>query len=307
MLSYRFMRMHMDGMRHGTDRVSSQDVFDRGYTVTPEQMTMDMHMFGFMYAASDELTFMLMGNYLDIDMDHRINPLAGMLITANGGSDQFTTRTSGIGDTKLTALYKFYEAGNRKAHAGLGLSLPTGSIDEKDHIPMMGMGMVHSVLPAPMQLGSGTYDLLPSLTFRQQFEDWSYGVQANATVRLQDANDRDYRLGHQFALTTWTGYVLNEWISLGSGLSYKYAGKLKGEQDQIGTNGPAGRSVTTAFGENYGGEAIDAILGCNLLAPRGALKGHRLSVDLRLPLWQDLNGNQLETDWTLTLGWQKAW
>lgn len=67
-----------------------------------------------------------------------------------------------------------------------------------------------------------------------------------------------------------------------------------------------GRSVTTAFGDNYGGERIDVIFGINLLKPSGFPKGHRFSLDLHLPLWQDLSGYQVETDSVLTVGWQKA-
>lgn len=308
MLSYRLMRMDMNDMRKGTNDVSSPDIFAANYTVAPERMTMDMHMFGFMYAASDKLTLMAMRNYIESDMSHRIHPGSGMLIAANGGSEQFTTKTSGWGDTQLTALYKFYDKDQQKAHLGLGLNLPTGSVAAKDRIPMMRMGHVNSVLPAPMQLGSGTYDLLPSLTFRQQFEEWSYGVQASGIVRLQDNNDRDYRHGHQFGLTSWAGYVLSDWISLGGGLSYKWSGTLKGDQQDINQGPMMGRNtVTTAYGDNYGGERIDAILGVNLLGPKGALKGHRLAADIRLPLWQDLHGYQMATDWVLTLGWQKAW
>lgn len=82
---------------------------------------------------------------------------------------------------------------------------------------------------------------------------------------------------------------------------------MRGEQKDVGTAGPMGlRSVTTAFADNYGGDRIDLILGVNLLAPSGTLKGHRIAVDLRLPLWQDLNGYQLETDSVITIGWQKA-
>ena len=44
MVSYRYMRMDMDDMRRGTDRISSGEVFADGYVVTPESMTMDMHM-----------------------------------------------------------------------------------------------------------------------------------------------------------------------------------------------------------------------------------------------------------------------
>jgi hypothetical protein len=135
MASYRYMQMNMDGMRHGTDRVSASNVFDAGYTVSPESMTMDMHMLGFMYAPTDKLTLVAMGNYTETEMDHRIYPTAPAMLTAAVGGATFTTQTSGIGDLKLGGLYRFYLEGNKKAHAGLSLSLPTGSIDEKMRRP----------------------------------------------------------------------------------------------------------------------------------------------------------------------------
>ena len=308
MVSYRYMQMNMDGMRNGSNRVPAADIFASGYTVSPESMTMDMQMFGLMYAPTDKLTLMLMGNYTETEMDHRINPMApAMLINVVGG-DSFTTETSGFGDLKVGGLYRFFLDGDKKAHAGLTLSLPTGSIDEKDNTPMPGMppSFPKQQLPAPMQLGSGTYDLLPSLTYVQQFENWSYGAQANAVIRLQSENDNDYRLGNLFGFTAWAGYNLNEWIGLNGGFNYTHTGKLKGNQEDIGTAGPAGRSVTTAFNENYGGERLDAILGINLYVPKGALKGQRIAIDVRLPVCQDLNGFQLETDSVVTIGWQMA-
>ena len=302
MVSYRYMQMNMDGMRHGTDRVTTSDVFANGYTVSPESMTMDMHMLGLMYAPTDKLTLMLMANYIETEMDHRIfSQMAANMIHA--GDTTFTTKTSGIGDLKIGGLYRFYLKENRKAHFGLSLSLPTGSIDEKDTTPGMG-GPAKRQLPAPMQLGSGTVDLLPSLTYVQQFGNWSYGAQANAVIRLESENDHDYQLGNKFGLTTWAGYNLNKWLGLNTGLSYGYTGKLKGDQKDVGLMGPNGRSVTTAFEENYGGERLDAIFGINLYAPKGVFKGQRIAIDVRLPLWQDLNGYQLETDSVITIGWQ---
>lgn len=310
MLSFRTMRMDMDGMRNGEDRVSSAEVFtsDGGYTVTPTEMTMDMHMFGLMYAPTDKITLMLMASYLDIEMDHQINPNVGPLITANQGSDTFRTEADGLGDIQLVSLIDLFEGERSKVHAGLGISLPTGSIDEEDNTPLPGMPPTFPVqqLPASMQLGSGTFDLLPSITFRSAYENWSYGAQAKATLRLEDENDNGYRLGNVIELTGWGAYNLTDWIGLNGGLSYRNTGELRGEQADVGQMGPAGRSVTTAFGENYGGERLDCIIGVNLLGQHGLIKGHRIAIDLRLPLWQDLNGFQLETDSVLTIGWQKA-
>jgi len=304
MLSYRYMNMQMDGMRRGTKRVNSQSVFTENYAVAPENMTMEMHMFGLMYAPTDQLTLVAMTNYIDTAMNLRVNPAVAEMI--NGGDPGFTTESSGFGDIKVSALYRFYLEDKSKAHFGIGFSLPAGSIDEKDDTPSM-VGRQCQQLPAPMQLGSGTIDLLPSLTFVQQLENWSWGAQASGVIRLESENGNSYRLGNKFELTSWGGYNLAEWLGLTGGLSYGYAGKLKGDQKDVGTAGPMGRrSVTTAFGDNYGGERIDLILGINLLKPSGYLEGHRLSFDLRLPLWRDLNGYQLESDYALTFGWQKA-
>jgi hypothetical protein len=313
MLSYRYMNMQMDGMRNGTDRISSSEALaaDGGYTVTPEWMTMDMHMLGAMYAPTEKLTLMLMANYIETEMKHSVVDMAPLINAI--GDDQFITRSSGLGDTKVSALYRFYLKKNRQAHLGLGLSLPTGSIDEKDNTPRppAGMGVPtfnENLLPASMQLGSGTFDFLPSLTYVQQFEHWSWGAQANGTIRLEFENDNGYRLGNKFELVNWIAYNLTEWVGLNGGLSYEYTGKLKGSQEGVGTTGPMTipNSVSSAYNDNYGGESIDVLLGINLVKPGGFLQGHRFSLNVRLPLWQDLNGYQLETDSTITVGWSKA-
>ncbi|MGK0309281.1 MAG: hypothetical protein ACJAT5_000309 [Lentimonas sp.] len=304
MVSYRYMQMHMDGMRQGNQRVSSSDVFDESYAVTPESMTMDMHMLGFMYGLTDKLTLTVMGNHMESEMEHRIisQTVANGI---NGGATEFTTNTSGIGDIRLGGLYRFYLEENSKAHLGLSLSVPTGSIEEKDRTPGMG-GPSNRQLPAPMQLGSGTFDLMPSLTFVQQFADVSYGIQTNAVIRLEDENNNGYRLGNAFGATTWTGYKLNDWIALNTGLNYTHTGELEGTQEGVSQNSMVGRSITTAFGENYGGERLDLLFGVNCYVPKGLFKNHRVAIDIRLPLWQDLNGYQLETDFSLTIGLQKA-
>ncbi len=304
MASYRYMRMDMDDMRQGTDRISSGDVFAENYVVTPESMTMDMHMLGFMYGYSDKLTLTLMSSYIESEMDHSVLPMAAGMI--NGGSTAFRTRTSGIGDIKVGGLYRFFLKENKKAHVGLSLSLPTGSIDEKDRTPGPG-GPATRQLPAAMQLGSGTFDLLPSLTYVQQLESASFGLQTSAIIRLENENSNGYQFGNVFEMTAWGGYNLSNWIGLNMGLNYTYTDDLSGTQENVTRETMSGnRTIPTAFNQNYGGERIDSILGVNFYIPKGYLKNHRLAIDIRLPLWQNLNGEQLETDTSMTIGWQAA-
>lgn len=308
MLSYRYMQMEMDGMRRGNERISSNDVFAANYTVSPENMRMEMHMLGLMYAPTDRLTLMLMTNFTEIEMEHRIFPGAAPLI-AVVGSDRFTTEASGLGDTTISTLYQLYEADGRSLIGSLGISLPTGSIDRTDRTPAPGAppSFVERQLPASMQLGSGTFDLLPSLTYSKHFEKFAYGFQSKAVLRLENENSHGYRRGHAFEANSWISYLLDPSLSISSGLRYSYEGQLHGSQRGVGQNGPGTRdSVTTAFSENYGGESLELSFGSNYLFNKGPLKGHRLGAEIYLPVWQELNGLQLETDWTFVLGWQKA-
>ena len=302
MVSYRHMHMDMDGMRQGTDQISASDVFASNYAVTPKLMRMDMHMLGIMYGLTDKLTLTMMGNYQKTTMGHQIisQPVANMI---NGGTTTFTTRTNGIGDVRIGSLYRFFLEDNLKAHIGLGLSIPTGSVNEKDRTPRMN-GPATQQLPAAMQLGSGTFDLLPSLTFVQQFSNWSYGTQINAIIRLENSNYKGYRLGNSLGTTTWAGYKMNNWVSFNTGLQFTHTGKLHGQQDDVNQSSMIGLSVPTAFNKNYGGEHMDILLGINCYVPSGTFKDNRIAIDVRLPLWQDLNGFQLETDSVLTIGWQ---
>lgn len=308
MVSVRHMRMNMEGMRSSETNRSSQEVFSANYTVTPANMAMDMTMIGLMNAPNDKVTLMAMIPYIDTEMDHEIFPMAAPLIALNNGSRQFTTRSSGWGDLKIAGLFPFHRSKEARAHFGLGVSLPTGSIGETDLIPGPG-GRLSRQMPAPMQLGSGTVDLMPSVTYVRQKESWSFGWQARAIARL-DENHHNYRLGNQIDVSSWISTNLSSQFSLSGRLRYNRAGEMKGTQSDIGFNppfAPSRRTVTTAFSENYGGQRIDAAIGLNFTATEGSLKGNRFAIELSAPIMEDLNGYQLSTKSIVTAGWQLAW
>ena len=308
MLSYRYMFMDMDDIYKGSNSISSAGVFGNGYNVTPTRMTMEMHMLGAMYAPTDRITLSAMLPYLATEMDHLISPTAPPLLQAsNGGSPTFTTKSNGIGDLKLGALIRIAQKESHHFHGGIGISLPTGSIAEEDVTPgppPLG-GRTSRQLPAAMQLGSGTFDLLPSLTYTYVADCWSAGVQAAGAIRT-GRNHHGYRLGNKFDLNSWISYRVNEWVSVSTGISYHWEDELNGTQSDITQNIGGNRTVPTAFGENYGGQRIKALAGVNFVIPGGALLNHRIAADIRVPLWQDRNGLSLGTDYTLALGWQYA-
>lgn len=287
MFSYRFMRMQMEDSRVGTETVSNDEVLQQ-FMVVPTEMPMDMHMVGAMYAPTDWVTLMGMTSFVSNSMDH---------LTRMGGT--FETSSSGIGDTKISALIPFLTEGQYRAHFTAGVSIPTGSIDETDVTPASAPDEAR--LPYPMQIGSGTFDLLPALTLLGMTEKGSWGVQARATLRLGE-NDRGYAFGNRMDYTGWLAYRVFDGFSASARVSYSDWGDIDGS-DPAYTNLNMVQTVRTDL---QAGRMITVPLGVNYYFGEGALSGHRLLVEFAMPVYQDLDGPQMERQWDVTVGWQKS-
>lgn len=312
MASYRFMRMDMEGNRDGTNNLSPETISTTApnrffgaagqpptLRVVPTEMSTNMHMLGGMVAPSDMLTLMFMANYIDRDMTH---------ITFQGGAGttelgRFTTKAKGWGDTKISSLIRLYEDahknGGHHMHLNAGMSLPTGSIKEKDAIltPMNARPTVR--LPYAMQLGSGTYDFLPGITYSGTSHHWGWGAQYAGVIRLGD-NSAGYTLGDKHQISAWGSYLIAPAVSASLRVTGETEGKIDGIDSQIVL------PVQTADPDNYGGKRVSTSLGLNSVMPSGILKGHRFSAELTLPVYQNLNGPQLKRDKAIMFGWSKA-
>ena len=293
MLSYRFMSMDMDGNRGGTRRIRNRDVlFPVGdpdtFPVTPTRMDMEMHGVGLMVGWSDRLTLMAMMPFVRLDMDHQ---------TRTGA--RFRTRSSGIGDLKLGGLLRLFrgESGpwTQQLHLNAGLSVPTGGLHHRDRTPL---GAVR--LPYPMQIGSGTVDLLPGVTYTATWGKWSGGAQASGAIRL-GRNRRGYRRGHRIAAQAWGARRLTSWLSASLRAGYLRSGNYGGRDSRLNP-----RLISTADPGRRGFRRVDIGGGLNFIVPRGPLAGNRFAVELVRPVWQRVQGPQLETDWMITAGWEFA-
>lgn len=308
MFSYRYMFMNMDGNRSGQDELSfNQIAFSggAGYPVVPLSMDMQMHMFGAMYALTDRVTLMGMLPYKVISMDHRVSPTPPAPLAGIAGAS-FTTESDGLGDFRLSGLIKLFNHNGQSLHLNAGLSLPWGSISETDVVPVPGVGFATGLMPYPMQLGSGTVDLLPGLTYLGQAGDWSWGAQALGTIRL-GRNSQGYSLGDQIESSTWIARRLNDTFSGSFRLKGTAWGNIDGADRRLGTLPiPVGFGVPTADPKLRSGSRVDALFGLNAYVRKGFMKGHRFAVEGGLPVYQYLRGPQLQTEWTLMVGWQYA-
>jgi len=308
MFSYRFQHMDMGGNRIGTTGISPDQIVTTipnrflaaigqppTLRIVPLEMTMDMHMAGFMYAPTDWVTLMAMGMVMTKDM--RLRTYQGGLGTTVLGD--FKTGSDGFGDTSVMALLPVVDRADLKINIRAGLSLPTGSTTEIDTI-LTPMNMTPTVrLPYAMQLGSGTWDLLPGVTIKGRQAAFGWGLQYQGTLRT-GTNGQGYRLGDSHMVTGWVSYMLAPWISTSARLAGRTTGRIHGIDPAI--VGP----VQTADPNDYGGDRADGYLGVNLIAPSGPLEGYRLGIELGAPFYQKLNGPQMKEKWQLTVGVQKA-
>ena len=80
-----------------------------------------------------------------------------------------------------------------------------------------------------MQLGSGTWDFKPSLTYTGHMDQFSWGAQANGTVRMEAKNKSGYSLGDMFQATAWGSYNLSNWLTASVRGVYTLQGGLNGK------------------------------------------------------------------------------
>ncbi len=184
MLSYRYMLMNMESNYVGSDEVDvKKDILlpNGEFVTSPTKMTMEMHMLGAMYAPAQWLTLALMVPYLVNKMDHQItNSVASNPMV---GRDTFATESAGLGDVRLSALFPLLSGDVNALIGGLGIKFPTGSISEEDEVPVPPPAQERT-LPYPMQLGGGSYSLLPTFTYKAQGSLGSFGLQAHADLPL---------------------------------------------------------------------------------------------------------------------------
>lgn len=234
-------------------------------------MTMQMHMLEAMYGVTDDLTLMLMTHFIQNTMDHG----AG-----------FKTRNEGLGDTSLSALYRLYgDCHEESLIAGLGVSLPTGDITTTDNYHS---GESHH--PYHMALGSGTFDLLPSLTYSQSSDSFFWGVQGTGAIRLDD-NTEGYKFGDKYIAQSWIGAPVTKGVSVTARLVGTFQGDVRGSDKTI-----------TATGAMWDPNQQESnVLEAGIGAQFGVSDGVSLGVEFTAPLAEDIDYGVHERKWGVNL------
>ncbi len=278
MIEFRWMRMEMEDLLDGDNNVDVVDVIGTmmspgAYMMAPTEMTMDMKMLMVMYGFTDKISGMVMVNHIDNEMD---------MVNRMGVASSMDT--SGLGDTQVGAMYNI----DNNMTAGLMLSIPTGDIDEK--VQMMGNTVQ---APYAMQLGSGTYDLIPSIQYTSTSGMWTFGGQAEYTYRIGE-NDNDYTLGNKIKLSGWGKYAIDKTWNVAGRLDYIKQDEIDGQDSKI-MNPMMAPTLDPA---NTGGKRIDLTLDAT-----AAFGAHTVGLGYTVPVQQDVNGIQMELQSIVTLSY----
>ena len=266
------------------------------YVETPRALDVSTHLVEVAYAPHPRTTLVLQVPFIQKDLE----TLEGD--TAYRRRDQ----TDGVGDITMALVVPFIRKGRESSHIHIAFDIPTGDIRKQDP--------AGNRLPYDSQIGNGTVDFEWGWTYRGE-RDWlSWGGQAIGRHALEE-NGLDFREGSRFEASLWSGVRVIGGLSASVRVQWQKQNNLHGHDRQFDkvvlanpNPPPANLNLPNDPSENgkaRGGTSF--LLGPSLAYDfSGPLTGQRLAVEVSVPVYQNLDGPQLEQDWSLTTGWQWA-
>ena len=290
-----YINVKFDGYMDGTKDLSTDDVLwsntsgeartDKNFPIVPTVIHQEAIQFKGAYDLSERFILSLSIPYIRQETEH---------ISIVPNFDDFTIVSEGLGDIEIAVSWIHQLSHSNNLLINLGLSLPTGSIDETGDTPGPGPD---NQLPYTMQLGSGTYDIKPSIHYFGSAGNWTYGADLNLTLRT-GKNDRDYRLGNVYQSSIWTRYALTDWLEPSIRINGVVWNEISGKDpalpyDSVNDLYPA----AVVKPDNFGGTKLLALVGLRLKDPRDRLENTFLEFEAGTPFYQKLNGPQPSEDW----------
>ncbi len=259
------------GKGEGIVRLQSKIIRSTG---DPSPMDRDLRVLAFplvgVYGVTAKLTLFGVVPLLDKNLE----------VTTPQG--RVTRKTSGLADVRLFARYTVYQVNRRGQTMRLapfaGIELPTGTHDAADALGR---------LPAPLQLGSGSWDPFVGLVFSRQTFTGQVDVSLSYTFTTAA---HDFQFGDELRLDVATKLRLLPRHLSGGLPSFLYGNVetnlIWKDQDKLGG----------AVDVNSGGATWYLAPGLQYVTKRMILEAA-----VQLPVVQDLNGMALENNVITTL------
>jgi hypothetical protein len=213
------------------------------------------------------------------------------LYPENGKPFNFTSY--GLRDPAITANYTLFLNQANMIEFSAGVSFPLGSINQRGRSPFK----ENDYLPFPMQLGSGTFDILPGIFYRGLYDRFSWAVSAKSTIRT-GRNSLNYKFGNMYSSSVMLRYDWLKWFAQSVRLDALYIDKYEGNTKELTPGFLPDPSTQTAFN-------LDLVLNFSIFNISEFLKNSRLDLDFSIPVAQVVN-NFPKKIYGIRLGLQKG-
>jgi hypothetical protein len=258
------MFMRMEGLRDGTSNVDETSLLGMPAMgkFMAVQTEMDMYMANL--AAGYSFTDDFFGGLMIMWQQKRMPMKFGPMMQTMTGRDGFTMEAEGMADTMLMTKYRLYTDDplipTSQFSFFLGLSIPTGSINEKNSNHPSNHPVAirkDELLPYGMQLGTGTFDPIIGLLYQGSSSPLWWGVNLMYTGRWYE-NEQDWRPGDEVRLDLYGMYQFRYDMLAQIQLNAKYWGSIRGLLDESRT-GESGRQLRRGKGECNRGVTMAAL------------------------------------------------
>ena len=284
-IAYRFAHLNARGLQFGKANVLEAEVLALGFSFVPLERTIEAHMVSVGLGLTDQLT--LLGSAAWLQKNR----------TTASDSVLFFNETSGVSDVEVDALWDLYREGPYRGHLQMGVIVPTGSFDNRGTFA----GGADQMLPYEMQLGSGSFAVVPGITGQAMNEAGSVGAQIRTVFSLTD-NDRGWRPGTRVEGRLWAGYRFNDFISVSGGIRGVQTAAIQGFDPDLETLRDPGDLALS-----FATKRVDLPFGVNLRIPgTSPLAGDRLSFEGVWTVHEESDGPILADDWGFSVGYQCA-
>lgn len=241
------------------------------YMSVPQKMKMEMTMLSVMKNITDKFSVMIMIPYVNNSMK-----------MVSGNYESSFMRVQGVGDVSVTGVFQFFRKDSHRINLQLGISMPTGSIDEKNLMPLMG----ESRSPYNMQPGSGTYNTIPGIAYLFSNGKWNAGSFTQAVLR-NAKNSNGYRFGNRYESSFWISYSFWEWAAPLLRITYSKWDNISGADSALDYKMDPQNDPSL-----QGGRRMDVLAGVNFTVPSISEK-LKAGLEFGKPVYQHLNGPQM--------------
>ena len=287
-VEYSFRQLYLDGYQMDDRSAGLMEILftpgemrtDRNFPVVPTKSTQNVCSFDIGYRLNNNLKFSLSVPFISQNTDH---------ISSVSGFEAFNIGSSGLGDISLLATW-YMPITNRSAwQISGGVSLPTGSIDEKGDSPRNGAGTLEQ-LPFTKQLGTGTWDIPLSLSYLHNFGSWDLGAQLTARLHL-GKNDRGYHLGDRYGINLWAQYFTTTYFHPGIKLAWQHIDPIDGVDVDLLVPGPFPFSNAISNPAFFGGNNINLSLLMKVCNAKTHCKKYA-DLEFTRPVYRNMTGVQ---------------